>query len=108
MSCCKDCEDREVFVKSFEEDIPYSEYIDDNGDLIRTFRSDIAEHLLKWHYDEEDREVYAIESNDWKFQFDNKLPQKILIDEPITIPTGLRHRIIKGTTTLRLKIKKLS
>jgi hypothetical protein len=102
---CKNCgcDKREDFYRSFEERKPF---IDEEGDgfIIRTFSKDTEPHLLKWHMDEEDREVTPIETNDWLFQFDNELPIKI--DNKLRIPKGIFHRIIKGTTNLVLKIQK--
>lgn len=103
---CKTCEcrDREVFEESFEFEAPYSEIQNDDNLFIRKFSKDIKPHLLKWHFDNEDRLITAIETNDWLFQFDNNLPQKI--DKSIYIAKGLIHRIIKGTTDLLIKIEK--
>ncbi len=105
-SCkCTECECKEIrqFEKSFEVDIPYIEN-QEEGVFYRIFSKDTEPHLLKWHYDEEDRLVTPVEENDWKFQFDNKLPQNI--DQSIFIPKGMIHRIIKGTTDLHIKIEK--
>jgi len=70
--------------------------------FVRTFSAEIDEEELKWHWDEEDRWVEPLEPNDWKFQFDDQLPQSI--DRPIFIPKGVFHRVIKGTTDLVLRI----
>jgi len=69
---------------------------------IRTFLSSISEEELKWHWDEEDREIEAVEKTDWMFQFDNDLP--VEINKKIFIPKGVIHRIIKGNEDLKLKI----
>lgn len=100
---CKDCKDKEIFDSLFEEKIPYTDVID-NGKVIRTFRKDTPGHLLKWHWDEEDREVTSLNETDWQFQFDNQLPQQI--KGSIKIPKGVYHRIIKGTGDLKLCIFK--
>ena len=71
---------------------------------IRTFLSSISEEELKWHWDEEDREIEAVEKTDWMFQFDNDLP--VEINKKIFIPKGVIHRIIKGNEDLKLKITK--
>jgi hypothetical protein len=71
---------------------------------IRTFLSSIPDEELKWHWDEEDREIEAAENTDWKFQFDNQLP--VEINKKIFIPKGAIHRVIKGAGDLKLKITK--
>lgn len=72
--------------------------------IIRKFNPDYPEHLFKWHWDEQDRTIIALNENDWKFQFDNELPINISTELPIKINKGKIHRIIKGTTPLDLKI----
>lgn len=102
--CCKDCKQIESFNNSFSEGIPYTEEVYDNY-IIRTFEPDITEYYLKWHYDEEDRQITVLNENDWQFQFDNQLPIKI--DGTFKIKRGIYHRLIKGTSKLILKIEKL-
>jgi hypothetical protein len=83
---------------------PYIEEKIEESVVIRTFSADIDEMELKWHWDEEDREIEPIGENDWQFQFDNELP--IEINTIIKIPMGQIHRVIKGTTDLKMRIKK--
>ena len=73
--------------------------------FIRIFSQDTLEEDLKWHWDEEDRIIEAVEETDWQFQFDNCLP--ISINTQIRIPKGIIHRIIKGTGELKIKVLKL-
>jgi hypothetical protein len=73
--------------------------------FIRIFSQDILEEDLKWHWDEEDRIIEAVEETDWQFQFDNCLPTTI--NTQIRIPKGIIHRIIKGTGELKIKVIKL-
>lgn len=103
---CKDCdcEEREAFYRTFEDGKPFIDQIV-NDRLIRRFSKDTAPHLLKWHMDEEDRIVYSLNDNDWKFQFDNELPIPMI--GMIRIKKGIFHRIIKGTTDLILQIDKI-
>jgi hypothetical protein len=79
---------------------PYKE----KGD-IRTFPKDVDSEELKWHRDREDRVVTPLSQNDWMFQRDNGLPQPI--DGEIRVPRGEWHRVIKGTTDLVVRVKKL-
>lgn len=88
-------------------DFPFKEELK-NGFHIRTFSSQINETELKWHFDMEDRLVICENDTDWMFQIDNQLPIKIKKDNPIFIPEGEYHRIIKGTGDLTIKVKKLN
>ena len=83
---------------------PYTEEIIEESVVIRTFSANIPDEELQWHWDEESRSVEPLAPNDWKFQFDNKLP--IEINKQIYIPAGVIHRVIKGTTDLIVKIEK--
>lgn len=82
----------------------YCEYKESENVFVRTFVSNVDEQELKWHWDEEDRTVEAIGKTDWEFQFDNELP--ISLNQPIFIPKGKIHRVIKGTKDLQVKIVK--
>ena len=73
-------------------------------DNIRIFDQDVDEMELVWHRDREDRVVELVEPTDWKFQFDNQLPQQI---DKIFIPKGTYHRVIKGKGDLKIKVTKL-
>jgi hypothetical protein len=86
--------------------LPFSEELKD-GFHIRTFSSDLNETELKWHWDEEDRIVVCENETDWLIQLDNELPQKILKNKPIYIKEGVYHRLIKGSSDVIFKIKKI-
>jgi len=77
-----------------------------DGYVIREFDSSYPEHLYKWHSDPEDRIVEVLEDSDWRFQYDNELPIQMITGVDIKIPKGTIHRIIRGTTTLKIKIYK--
>ena len=105
---CQDCqEERQQFYDSFESDIPYITLPSSGPNVVRKFPADTPEHLLKWHEDEEDRILYVKEMTDWKFQFDNELPQTLHPATTINIPKGKIHRIIKGTGDLVVEIRLL-
>ena len=73
--------------------------------LVNSMMADVIdEYELKWHWDEENRTIEAIETTDWEFQFDNELP--ISMNQSIYIPVGVIHRVIKGSGNLKLKIIK--
>lgn len=74
------------------------------GYVIRSFSKDIASEELKWHTDGEDRTIIPLNENDWKIQLDNELPKPF--KGVIFIPEGKYHRVIKGSSDLKLKIIK--
>jgi hypothetical protein len=78
-----------------------------DGYIIRTFDPSYPEHLYKWHSDPEDRVIEVLEDSDWRFQYDNELPTPLIIGVDIKIPTGVIHRILPGTSDLKIKIYKV-
>jgi hypothetical protein len=84
---------------------PYKQIIIGGENIIRTFNQDTKPEELVWHRDEKDRTVIIIEDTDWQFQFDNQLP--LLLNKGMTlfIKAGEYHRVIKGTTSLTIRIK---
>jgi YD repeat-containing protein len=83
---------------------PYTEHKVSKSVAIRTFSVNADWSELRWHWDEEDRLVEPLNDNDWQFQFDNELPQRIY--KEIFIPAGMIHRVIQGSTDLVVKITK--
>lgn len=83
---------------------PYKDLEVTNEHIIREFDENIDPIELKWHRDQEDRIVEIIGETDWKVQLENQLP--ISMNQPIFIPKGEWHRVIKGNGTLTLKINK--
>lgn len=86
-------------------DFPFSQEIIGDNIYLREFSPDVETGELQWHFDEEDRIVESLNENDWLIQFDNELPKSL--EKTIFIEKGKYHRIIKGTTPLKLKIKKI-
>jgi hypothetical protein len=84
---------------------PFSEENINESVVIRTFLANTDDFELQWHWDKEDRIVEPLNENDWEFQFDNELPQKIY--KQIHIPARTIHRVIAGSTDLIVKITKL-
>lgn len=93
-----------IFEQIDDQRKPYTEEIVDEHTKIRNFDPLYEDHLFKWHWDEETRYIEAINENDWSFQFDNELPQSLEPGKIILIPEGIIHRVIKGTTTLSIRI----
>jgi hypothetical protein len=88
-------------------DLPFKEELI-NGFHVRVFSSIVEEGELKWHFDDEDRIVISEYETDWMFQMDNQIPFRIPQNEPIYIPEGEYHRIIKGSGDLTVKVKKIN
>jgi|TARA_B100001094_G_scaffold53050_1_gene48558 hypothetical protein len=82
---------------------PYKEHIEGNAN-IRKFSSNVDEMELVWHRDREDRLIKSTHDTDWKFQFDNEIPESL--NNEIFIKKGEWHRVIKGSGDLILKVIK--
>lgn len=105
---CESCKCGKVAYEEMVEMIddqtkPFTEEVFD-GYIIRTFDPSYPDHLYKWHSDPEDRVIEVLEDSDWRFQYDNELPTPLITGVDIKIPAGIIHRIIKGNTTLKIKI----
>jgi hypothetical protein len=87
--------------------LPFSEIIKGEWHC-RTFKSDLNDEDLKWHYDQEDRIMVVTHETNWMFQYDNQLPFKIELYTTYFIPKGQYHRLIKGNGDLEVKILKLN
>jgi hypothetical protein len=85
---------------------PFIETIISETEVIREFTTGYPDHLYKWHADPESRSIQILEKTDWRFQFDNKLPFTMTTDKDIEIPVGVIHRLIPGTSDLKIKIYK--
>lgn len=83
---------------------PYKDLEVTNEHIIREFDENIDPIELKWHRDNEDRIVEIVGETDWKIQLENQLP--VSMNQPISIPKGEWHRVIKGNGKLTLKIIK--
>ena len=77
-------------------------YIDKNN--IRIFSKDVDPMELIWHQDKEDRHIEILEGKGWSIQMDNQLPLDVRKGDRIFITEGRIHRILKGTTDLKIKI----
>ena len=70
----------------------------------RVFPKDVNPEELIWHQDKEDRRIEVLEGEGWRIQKDNMLPRMIKQGEIIFIKEGEIHRVLKGTTDLKIKI----
>jgi hypothetical protein len=84
---------------------PYHDEISSDDLIVRTFDESIDPIELMWHRDDETRVVQPVSDTDWLIQLDDELP-KALTGE-VLIDRHRWHRLIKGTSTLTVKIKKL-
>ena len=73
---------------------------------VRVIGKDVSPMELVWHRDRETRQVEVLEGKGWKFQFDNALPSILEVGTILHIPRGTYHRVIKGKTDLKVRIKK--
>ena len=84
---------------------PYQDIQTIDNSTIREFNQDIDPIELMWHRDLKDRKVTVLEGKDWYFQKDNELPLELKEGVHIFIPAKQWHRVIKGNTTLKIKIE---
>ena len=84
---------------------PYQDVQTIDNSTIREFNQDIDPIELMWHRDLKDRKVTVLEGKDWYFQKDNELPLELKEGVHIFIPAKQWHRVIKGNTTLKIKIE---
>ena len=83
---------------------PYSDKENTQNTFIRKFLSDTPHEELVWHRDEKDRIVEIIQSNGWRFQFDNELPFDMNNGDFIKIPKDVWHRIHRGSDDLIINL----
>ena len=90
--------------EELKETKPYKDLEVTENYVIREFNENVDPIELKWHRDMEDRLVEIVGNTDWQLQLEDQLPTSM--NQPIFIPKGEWHRVIKGTGTLTLKINK--
>lgn len=81
-------------------------YRDDarDGFFIRLFDENVEQDELVWHRDHRSRRVDVLEGEGWQVQFDNHLPFRIIPGDHFTIKANEYHRLIKGSSKLKLRI----
>ena len=84
---------------------PYVNKSINKNTIIREFNENVSPIELKWHRDKQTRRVTVLEGKDWAIQFDNKLPKTLKPGDTVNIPALAWHRVIKGKSTLKLKIE---
>jgi quercetin dioxygenase-like cupin family protein len=86
-------------------DKPYTNIETTQTHIIREFNENIDPIELKWHRDLSDRTVTVLEGSGWYFQTENELPLELKEGVRIFIPKLQWHRVIKGNTSLKIKIE---
>ena len=86
-------------------DRPYREEIHGNVS-IRKFYKDTNPDDLVWHRDREDRTVTVLEGKGWSFQYDDQLPIELKEGDQFLIERMTYHRLLKGTTELKVLIER--
>ena len=84
---------------------PYTNIKTSKNTIIREFNESIDPTELLWHRDLKSRKVTVLEGQGWYFQMDNELPFELKKGISIVIPELSWHRVIKGNTTLTIKIE---
>lgn len=85
--------------------IPYSDLEQSDKVIIREFNENIDPIELKWHRDLQSRTVTVLEGKGWYFQIEDELPIELKEGVTIFIPKLEWHRVIKGKTSLKIKIQ---
>ena len=84
---------------------PYTNIKTSKNTIIREFNENIDPTELLWHRDLNSRTITVLEGNGWYFQMDNELPFELKKGDTIFIDKLSWHRVIKGNTTLTIKIE---
>lgn len=84
---------------------PYTNLQTTDKYIIREFNESIDPTELLWHRDLKSRTVTVLEGKGWYFQRDNELPLELKEGVCIFINKLEWHRVIKGNTTLKIKIE---
>ena len=92
--------------KISETKFPFVESNDGLGYSIRKFSSGVDDLELVWHRDRENRIIEVISGDEWMFQYDNSIPRKIRSGDVLFINKNERHRVIRGSSDLVIKINK--
>ena len=62
--------------------------------FIRTFEEDVPEEELVWHRDRTNRRIHILGGQGWQLQFDDKLPEELMIGSDYYIQKMTYHRVI--------------
>jgi hypothetical protein len=73
--------------------------------IVREFNENIDPIELMWHRDLHSRRITILKGEGWKIQLDNQLPLELKENINIFIPALCWHRVIKGNSSLKIKIE---
>lgn len=85
---------------------PYIESEKVGIQVTRLFSEHTPEEEFVWHRDQEDRVIEVLQPTNWKFQFDDRLPQELTQGSMVYVPKNTYHRVIKGTGDFKIRITK--
>ena len=83
---------------------PYLEKRLADGRILRDFSQNVSNHELEWHMDRNDREISVVRGHGWKLQLEHGLPFDLAAGETYSIPRESWHRVVKGSSPLRILI----
>jgi quercetin dioxygenase-like cupin family protein len=83
---------------------PYTQNKKGN-EIIREFSTKVNSMELVWHRDLKNRTIEVLAGEGWLLQLDNQLPTEIKKGDMFEIKSGVYHRIKKGKTNLKIKIR---
>jgi len=83
---------------------PYKNITISKNSFIREFSLNVSNEELVWHRDERDRILKILEGENWHIQFDNYMPEKLIKGGTYYVPKNVYHKVIKGTTNLKIHI----
>jgi hypothetical protein len=86
---------------------PYNDIKICETSWIREFCPNESAEDYVWHRDLEDRHIVVLEGCGWMFQFDNELPFFINKNDDFFVPKMVYHRIIPGTSSLKVRIDEM-
>jgi len=72
--------------------------------IFREFNRDVDSDELVWHQDRAGRKVTVVKGEGWKLQMQKGLPFPLVEGYTYDIPAKTWHRILRGHTTLQLRI----
>ena len=87
------------------EEFPFVQTKLSENKALRTFNESVNNAELIWHMDREDRIITVLESDSWKLQMDNELPEVLKVGNEYNIPKMVYHRLHKGEGRLIIDIK---
>lgn len=86
---------------------PYNDTIEKDNSFVRVIKENTEEHELKWHRDQFDRIIKILENNGWEIQYENNIPEELMVHKTYFIPKNTWHRVLKGKGDLVVSITEI-